>query len=311
MLWIVLTILFALVVIPALLVFIFSNQKGMNDAGDGPTSGCVAGAIGVGGLVLWLIMTLFVSIHKVDAGHVGVIRTFGAITGDTDENAGLIFTAPWQSFEQHDVRNQKHKYERLEAASVDTQDVYMTVTVQYRPLKSELETLLREVGSKYREVLIDPRVENDIKDATVAYSAIEITQQRDEIRQEVDERLTAELAPYGIEVVDLQIENIAYSEDFEKSIEEKQVATQNAEREEERVNQARFEAQQAIERATGEAEANRIVSESLSPEIIQLRALQALGDNVTIALLPSGQGVIIDPTSLLGGSTSQPEGGGN
>ena len=40
---------------------------------------------------------------------------------------------------------------------------------------------------------------------------------------------------------------------------------------------------------------------SLTPEVIQFQAIQKLSDKIQIALIPSGQGVILDPTTLLGG----------
>jgi len=55
-------------------------------------------------------------------------------------------------------------------------------------------------------------------------------------------------------------------------------------------------------RAEGQAAANRLLAESLTPNVIQFEALQRLGDNIQIALIPSGQGIILDPTTLLGGS---------
>ena len=39
---------------------------------------------------------------------------------------------------------------------------------------------------------------------------------------------------------------------------------------------------------------------SLTPMLVQFQAMQRLADNLQIALIPAGEGVIIDPTSLLG-----------
>lgn len=52
--------------------------------------------------------------------------------------------------------------------------------------------------------------------------------------------------------------------------------------------------------ATAQAEANRTIAESLTPMLIQFQALQKLADNVKIVFMPSGQGLIIDPATLLG-----------
>ena len=57
---------------------------------------------------------------------------------------------------------------------------------------------------------------------------------------------------------------------------------------------------------SGQADANRAINESLTPLLIQFQALQKLADNVTIALIPSCQGLIIDPATLLGGNPPAP-----
>jgi regulator of protease activity HflC (stomatin/prohibitin superfamily) len=54
--------------------------------------------------------------------------------------------------------------------------------------------------------------------------------------------------------------------------------------------------------AQGQADANRLINESLTPLLIQFQALQKLADNVSIALIPSGNGLIIDPATLLAAS---------
>ncbi len=127
------------------------------------------------------------------------------------------------------------------------------------------------------------------------------------------ERLRTELTPFSIEINDLLIDNIEFNAEFKAAIEQKQIATQDALREQERVLQRQFEAEQLVETAKGEAEsirvraegqaaANRLLAESLTPAVIQFEALQRLGDNIQIALIPAGQGIILDPTTLLGGS---------
>jgi regulator of protease activity HflC (stomatin/prohibitin superfamily) len=132
----------------------------------------------------------------------------------------------------------------------------------------------------------------------------------------VRERLKTELEPFSITVVDLLIDNIEFRPEFKTAIENKQIAAQDALREQERVKQKQFEAQQVVEtsrgkadaikiEADGQAAANKALAASLTPEVIQFQAIQKLAGNIQIALIPSGQGVIIDPTSLFGTATKK------
>ena len=165
------------------------------------------------------------------------------------------------------------------------------------------------------------RVQELFKNETVKYTAIEITQKRAEIDDKVARALNAELEPYGLRVVSIQIDNLWYSGEFEAAIEQKQVATQQALRAQEQVAQKEAEARQAvadakgkadsaIEAARGQAEstrinadaqanANRRLAESLTPELIRSQAIQKWTGNMP-AILPAGATTIIDPALLFG-----------
>ena len=168
------------------------------------------------------------------------------------------------------------------------------------------------MGADYFNKLVRPRVLQIFKDTTVKFPAAEIAPSRELIREEVRRRLREELTPFSIEVDDLLIDDIDFQPAFKAAIEQKQVATQDAQREEERIRQRTAEAEQARQvaqgradsiaiEADGQARANRSLSESLTDQLIQFQAVQRLSPNIQIALIPSGEGVIIDPTTLVGG----------
>lgn len=263
--------------------------------------------------VLWAgLHTALASIKPIQAGHVGVVYQFGEIVGQKSE--GLQFIAPWQEIKTESVQVQRFRFENITAFSAETQDVFVIATVNYSVSPNAVQTLLRTVGRNWFDRLIEPRVLNFFKEETVKYLTVDVGPNREQIRSAVRTRLSAELAPFSIGIDDLLIENIDFSPEFKTAIEQKQIATQDALREQERVKQREFEADQAIATARGEAEsirvraegqsaANRLLAESLTAEVIQFEALQRLGDNIEIALIPSGQGVILDPTTLLGGVT--------
>lgn len=266
-----------------------------------------AAAVVIAGL--WIVLaTLSHSVHEVEAGHVGVVRTFGAITDQT--SAGLKLTWPFQTLEEASVRVERYDVGDIEAFSKETQDVFMRATVNYQVSPRAIQTLYRQVGPNYIDTLLRPRVINFFKETTVTYRTVDIAPNREEIRQRVKERLTRDLEPFSIDIVDLLIENVDFRQEFKSAIEAKQVATQEALRQQQLIEARKAEAQQKIETARGDAEAvriaaeaqaeaNRLLAQSLTPEVIQFQALQKLSDNVQIALLPSGEGVIIDPTTLL------------
>ncbi|MDO8470362.1 MAG: prohibitin family protein [bacterium] len=264
--------------------------------------------------VILLVGTCSSSVQQVPFGNVGILTQFGAIEGQVSE--GLQLIPPWKGLMLANVqiqglgfRSDKH----LQSFSKESQDVFVEATVNFRVSPEAIQALYREVGPNYVDILVIPRVKQNFKDETVKYESVQIAPHREDIRKAVRDRLERELSRNSIEVVDLLLDNVDFLPEFKQAIENKQIATQDALREEQRVQLRRFEAQQEVEKAKGEgqalrevangqADANKALAASLTPEVIQFQALQKLSDNIQIALIPSGQGLIIDPTQLFGGA---------
>jgi prohibitin 2 len=267
----------------------------------------------VGGGVLAVLLTFAFSIEQIEAGNVGVVYQFGEIVDQ--RNDGIAFIAPWQTVRQESIRVQRARFERLTTFSEETQDVFITATLNYAVAEGAVQELFREVGPNWFDVLVEARVNNFFKSEVVKYATVDVAPNREDIRVAARNRLAQALEPYSVTVVDLLIDDIQFSDAFAASIEAKQIATQDALREEERVRQVEFEAQQALARADGEArstirnaegqaEANRLLNESLTATVLQYLAIQRLSDNVTIALVPSGEGLLLDPSTLIGGGAT-------
>jgi regulator of protease activity HflC (stomatin/prohibitin superfamily) len=253
------------------------------------------------------VWTIFASVHMIEAGHIGVVYTFGDVTGQID--AGLQTTTPWQSVRVASTQVQRETFQKIDAFSEETQDVFITATLNYEVSPGAIQELYRNVGTSWFDRLVESRVLQIFKDTTVRYKSVEIAPARDEIRTAVRERLRAELKPFSIDVVDLLIDNIDFRPEFKEAIERKQIATQDAQTAQNRVAEARFKADQQIETAKGEAqstliraraqaEANQLLAKSLTPNIIQYEAVQKLSPQVKTILLPSDSNFIL-PSSLV------------
>lgn len=278
----------------------------------------------VPGVLVWTALRTF---HVVEAGHVGLVFTFGEITGQRGE--GIAVIPPWSSLQVESIQVQSHTFDEVTAFSSETQDVFVTVTLNYSVSPRAVQGLYRSVGSNWFDRLVDSRAQNFIKEETVQYSTVDIAPNREQIRQNIKKALSEALDPYSIDVVDLLINNISFSPEFTQAIEDKQIATQEALRAEELVAKSQAEARQAVAAAEGEAEkvtiaaqaeadaarlvaqgqadANRLIIESLQGEaLLDYLAIQNLADNVTIALIPSGEGLLLDPSSFLQPSSGRP-----
>jgi regulator of protease activity HflC (stomatin/prohibitin superfamily) len=265
--------------------------------------------------LIWIVVTVFQSTVAIGAGEVGVVRQFGSIVGQEDE--GIAIIAPWRSVDTVSIRTQRAEFNDLTAASAETQNVFLDVTVNYSVSESAVQDLLRNVGSNWFDVLIPARVANFTKQETAKWSTADIVPNREVIRRAVQTRLQEDLKEHSITVSDFLIRDISFEQEYLDAIESKQVATEQALRELELVDVATNQAEQRRQEAQGiadaneieargQAEANRLINESLTPELVQWQAIQRLADNVTVALIPSGEGILLDPSTMLAPTTTAP-----
>lgn len=258
-------------------------------------------------LVALPVVTLLNMVNQIPAGHVGIVYTFRGITGQVGD--GLQWVAPWRSVLNATIQVQGHKFEQLTSFSNETQDVTVAATINVQVSPNKIQELYREVGPNYFDVLIRPRVMQAFKDETVKYASVQIAPNREAIRRAVRERLTKELETHSIAVQDLLVDNIVFSRGFQEAIEEKQRQTQLALAEKEKVASETSKADQAIEQARGtaeavlinakkQAEANRALAASITPEYIQYMTVTKLAPNVEVIMVPTGQQFIMGADML-------------
>ena len=96
---------------------------------------------------------------------------------------------------------------------------------------------------------------------------------RPEIRAAVKENLENRLSPFYIIIDDVSITNFQFSEQFDNAIEAKQVADQDAQRAARELEKVKLEAEQRIAFSQAEAEALRLQKNEITPELLQLRAI--------------------------------------
>lgn len=254
---------------------------------------------------LWLLASVFMSISVVEAGQLGLVKTFKEYTGTM--SPGLHLKAPWQSVEKVNGRVQKATVNltgggKGSAVSRETQPVYAKLVVNYRIDLDQSMQLYTDVGPDYYNTIIEPVVQQSFKAITVKYSTVDIAPKREEIRKAARELIDEQLAKHGINVDDLLIKDLNFSKDFVNAIEDKQVATEEAKAAQERVATAKANANAARETARGEADAIEIKGRALkeNPQSIELAAIEKLNPNVELIYVPSDGSMILQTPSTGG-----------
>jgi len=306
--WIVLTIFAILIAIPAIGFAIYQSatwearEKAYSEGRihTEPTNYALAGwAVAGFVLVLWVFISGFMMVKTVGQREVAIVYSFsGTITGKRDP--GVVTIAPWQHIKKENVgiQHQEFGFEETNAAvSKDQQKVFANLAVNYQVDPAKVVDLYKRVGPSWKSIIVSSRVPQVFKETTATYQTQEITAQREQLRRETRERLAAELAPYDIKVVDVFVTNLGFSKSYSDAIEAKQKQVQDAQRAEAKIREARAIAQQQVEaakgerdaniaRAEGDARANRLRQKSLTPMLVQWEAIQKLNPNVSLVICP-------------------------
>jgi len=131
------------------------------------------------------------------------------------------------------------------------------------------------IGLNYNERVIDPAVKESFKAAAARYTAEELISKRETLKTEVRNYLRERLHVFGINIVELSVTDFEFSAEFNRAIESKQTAEQNALRAKRDLERIKVEAEQKVTSARAEAEALRLQRQVISPELIQLRQIEA------------------------------------
>ena len=229
------------------------------------------------GVILAIVLIVLSCVSYVPTGYTGIVTTFGKVHENTLD-AGLNFHAPWDNVITMDNREQRVPFQ-LEAFSKDIQQVDVQGSINYNIDKTTAMNLYRDVGTEYASILIGPRIQEDVKIIIAKYTAENLIENRQKAADAIYELIRDELAPKGINVISLAMENIDFTDAFESAVEAKQVATQEKQRaqtEQERMTmEEEAKSQRAIIIANAEAEKAKIAAQA-DLEVVKIQAEAAL-----------------------------------
>lgn len=233
-------------------------------------------------LLVAVIFTLVMSaFSKVDTGHTGILVSFGRPDEKT-YGEGIIFRAPWKNMIQIDNRIQKNGHDdmplSLTAFTKDTQQVSINYTVNYRINKENASKLYKEIGLDYFKTVLTPIIQESVKIECAKYTANELLENRDKLAQDIEKDIKIKFQQNYIDLTASAIEDLSFSDEYEKAVEQKQVALQDklkAEQEAEKKKVvADADAYVEIAKAKAEAEANELKNKTISDNLIRYEAVQ-------------------------------------
>ncbi|MFT7151108.1 MAG: regulator of protease activity HflC (stomatin/prohibitin superfamily) [Nonlabens sp.] len=211
---------------------------------------------------------------QVGAGERGIVLNFGAVQ-DVVLGEGLHFKIPVvQTVMLMDVKIQKAKTD-AESSSSDLQDVDLSVALNYHIIPDKANLVYQTIGMAFKQTIIDPAIQEVMKAVSARYTAEELITKRPSVSREMQEGLTQRLQTSNISVDAFSIINFKFSETFTEAIEAKQTAEQNALKAKRDLDRIKVEAQQTVAAATAEAEALGLQKMNITPDLIELRKVEA------------------------------------
>lgn len=209
------------------------------------------------------------------------------------------------------------------ARTADGQEVLLDASVIFQPDPAQVIQLHINWQSRYSDELVRPLARGIIRDAVAKYRVEEVySTRRSEITQEITDQMRQKLADNGILLVDFVLRNITFSEEYAQSIEQKQIAEQQAQQARFVVEQKKQEAQQAIEAARGQAESARIraqgeadarlihakaeaealqlIAQALqeNPDLLTYQYITKLAPNIQVMLVPNNMPYLLPLPSI-------------
>src|SRR5580704_3507669 len=254
-----------------------SSRGGINVGGSIPEMPNFRGAgarilrWGVGILVVLLLLW---STTSIPTGNVGVLTLFGRVTGET-LGEGIHLINPLKSVQKLSVQTQSVK----ESANVPSNEgliMALDTSLLFRLDKTKAAYVFQTVGDNYAEKIVEPTLRAAIRASTSAHSANALyTNARELVQQQIQDELTAQLAPRGVIVENILLRDVQLPAMLKGSIEAKQQAEQDALRMSFILQKEKQEAERKRIEAQGIADFQKIVAQGISSQLLEWKGIEA------------------------------------
>jgi regulator of protease activity HflC (stomatin/prohibitin superfamily) len=262
--------------------------------------------MGVSGAVLAGLIALTAvggSFYTVDQGERGVILRNGAVVGTAEP--GLGFKLPIvDSIREINVQTQARVYKDVMVYSRDQQNAGLQVSVNYRLASDKVEQIYSEFGGQDGIVsrLLDRQVPEEVKNVFGKFNAVTAIQERARLGMEIQEAIQKAATNSMMIVESVQVENIDFSDAYEKSIEQRMLAEVEVQKVQQNAEREKVQAEILVIQAKAEADAKKLQGDA-EAHAINARG-RALRDNPSLIELVQAEkwdGKL--PTTMVPGQT--------
>lgn len=262
--------------------------------------------VSVVALILSLIFGYFNVVFTQDPGEAKVLKSFSGSLQGQSTTPGLHFKAPWVSAVTFDTRNNVITYVgdgssgdnsggSANGAQITFQDKEgvtgnLDVVVRYSVAPDAISDIYS--GYQTQENFVSRVIQNDVRSVArnipAKYTTIEVYNSRQQIGAEILTALEERWEGDGIVVEEVSLQEIRYSDDVKARFDEAQAARIAVTKAEADQETARVNADTEVIKQQGVADANAILTQSLTPEVLQQRYIDALAQSGAVYVVPDG-----------------------
>lgn len=249
----------------------------------------------IGGAVLSVaILTLggagLASVEKVSQGHVGVVYSANGGVEDVVLGEGWKVVLPWKKVTEYPVALETVQYDKVSLSTKDGKPVSFDIAFNYMNDASKVVDIYTKFKGAKPEAIEDSfllsRAKENALSVTTKYTVLEVFQKREEIKAEMADKFSKDLAQYGFVVSDFVLGSAVPDENTAKAIQAVVDAQQalealkieTAKKEEvarQQLIEAKGLAEAKVENARGTAESNALINSSLTPNVLKKMELEA------------------------------------
>jgi regulator of protease activity HflC (stomatin/prohibitin superfamily) len=257
----------------------------------------------VAGMIISIIAA---SVSQIGAGYIGVPVLFGNVQ-DNILRSGLNIINPLVEVEKLDTKIQAYTMsgvkdegavkgdDAIVVLSSDGLSMKLDVTVWFKLSENEAPGLLRNIGIDYVEKIVRPATRTALRDVSVGFTATEMySTKREDFISQISKNLEKSFEGKGILMEKILLRNIELPGKVREAIDEKISAEQRAQQMVYVLQKEKQEAERKQVEAKGIAEAQKIISNTINPQYLQWKYIEALKDlmnskNNTIVITPYDQ----------------------
>lgn len=244
------------------------------------------------GIVLFIILISKSSV-TISSGHAGVLyQTFGngVVTDEPPLGEGFHIIAPWNKVFIYEVRQQELS-EKMQVLSSNGLEIKLDASAWYQPESSDIAKLHQEKGENYLQRVIQPAIRSAARSVVGRYTPEQLySSKRDAIQEEIFEETKKILDKQYIQLNEVLVRDVTLPPAIKDAIERKLRQEQESLEYEFRLEKATKEAEKVRIEAQGKADANAILSASLTDKVLQDKGIDA---TLKLAQSPNSKVVIV------------------